>query len=154
MFQRGIPMTLRKFAAAPLDLALLVVLICVAKGANSQAQTAVSGMGAPGTVWGTDHLNLEVTADGATLTFDCATGSIANSIATDARGNFRVKGTFTRESPGPVMRDANTAAAAAIYSGSIKGDTMHLTIIAGAQNENVGDYVLVRGKPGRVMKCR
>jgi hypothetical protein len=146
-------MTLRKIASAPQRAALLVVLICVATNASSQTQPPVALPGAAGTFWGTEHLELEVTAEGATLDFDCATGTIASPIAVNAQGNFRVKGTFTRERPGPVMRDSNPASAA-IYSGSIKGDTMHLTIIAGAQNENVGDYVLVRGKPGRVMKCR
>jgi hypothetical protein len=110
-------------------------------------------VGASGTVWGTDHLKFEVTAGGANLDFDCASGTITSPIAVDAQGNFRVKGTYTRERPGPVMRDGNTASAA-VYAGSIKDGTMHLTITAGPQNENVGDYVLVRDKPGRVMKCR
>jgi hypothetical protein len=96
---------------------------------------------------------LEVTAEGATLDFDCASGTIAKPVSVDAQGKFRAKGSFTREGPGPVTREGNPAAAA-IYSGSIEGQTMHLRVASGPQHENVGEYVLVRGQPGRVMKCR
>lgn len=146
-------MMLRKFASALVCIALPISLIGMATNASAQTQSSTAEMGAPGTVWGTAHLKLEVTAEGANLDFDCASGTIPNPVAIDAAGDFRLKGTFTRERPGPVMRDGNTAAVA-IYAGSIKGDTMLLTITAGALNESVGEYVLVRGKHGRVIKCR
>jgi|SRR5664279_4908034 len=105
------------------------------------------------TVWGGQHIEMQLTKNGATLEFDCATGTITKPLAVDGRGKFRTSGTFTRERPGPTMRDGNPAVAAT-YSGSIDSDTMHLTITAGPNKESVGDYVLVRGNPGRVMKCR
>lgn len=105
-------------------------------------------------VWGGEHVKLELTKDGGTLDFDCATGTIAKPLAVDAQGKFRASGTYLRERPGPTMRDGNPAAAAT-YSGSIDGTTMHLHVAAGANKKDaVGDYVLVRGQPGRVMKCR
>jgi hypothetical protein len=96
---------------------------------------------------------MEVTKDGATLEFDCATGTITEPLAADAQGKFKVSGTFTREGPGPTRREGNPAQPAT-YSGSIEGDTMHLQIVAGADKESMGDYVLVRGKPGRLMRCK
>ncbi len=116
----------------------------------SSAQT--SALGPAGTTWGGDHLELEVTADGANLNFDCASGTITHSLAVDAQGKFRAKGTFTRERPGPVTRDS-PGAAQATYTGAIQGDTMHLVVSAGGP-EPYGEYVLTRGKPGRVVKCR
>jgi|SRR5271166_4066683 len=140
---------LRKLTA--LALAAVVVLassLCV------QAQTNSSALGATGSVWGGDHVKLEVTAEGATLDFDCASGAISTPLTADAQGNFKVKGTFTRERPGPVMRDNPNTAAAATYSGTITGNTMRLNITTGPQNESMGDYVLVRGQPGKVFKCK
>ena len=106
-----------------------------------------------GIVWGGQHIEMELTKDGGTLNFDCATGTITKPLEVDAQGKFRVSGTFTRERPGPTMRDGNPAVVAT-YSGSIDGTTMHLHIVSGSDKEVVGDYVLVRGQPGRVMKCR
>ena len=123
----------------------LVVPIC--------AQVAKSALGPVGTVWGGEHIALEVTADGATLEFDCATASITKPLTVDAKGIFRAEGTFTRERPGPTMRDGNPAASAT-FSGSIHGNNLRLHIVSGATNEAHGDYVLVRDQPGRVMKCR
>lgn len=116
-------------------------------------QTRASALGASGTVWGGQHVELEVTPEGAKLEFDCASGTISKPVQVDAGGKFKVTGTFTRERPGPVMRDGNPPATAT-YSGSIEGNTMKLTITSGAQNESQGDYVLDRGKPGRVVKCK
>ena len=118
-----------------------------------EAQTGQSTLGPVGTVWGGTHVGLEVTSEGATLEFDCASGTMTQAAKLDAKGNFEVPGTFTREHPGPVMRDGN-GAASAMYSGSIQGNTMKLRITSGPQHEDMGDFVLVRGKQGRVFKCK
>lgn len=104
-------------------------------------------------VWGGEHIELRLTKVGGTLEFDCANGTIAKPVTVDLHGKFRVSGTYTRESPGPTMREGNPAANAT-YSGSIVGGTMRLHIVAGPNKEVVGDFVLIRGEPGRVMKCR
>src|SRR5271165_4278052 len=80
-------------------------------------------LGPPGTNWGGEHIRLEVTENGATVEFDCASGSISKRLVTSANGNFKVQGTFTRERPGPVMRDNPNVTSAAMYSGTITGDT-------------------------------
>jgi hypothetical protein len=118
-----------------------------------RAQVGKSALGPVGTVWGGEHIALEVTADGATLEFDCATASITKPLTVDAKGNFRAEGTFTRERPGPTMRNGNPAASAT-FSGSIAGNTLHLHISSGAKSDGGEDYVLLRDQPGRVMKCR
>jgi len=132
----------------------LAVLLVLASSLCAQAQTNSSALGAAGSVWGGDHVKLEVTAEGATLEFDCASGTLSKPLTADAQGNFKLQGTFTRERPGPVMRDSPNTAAAATYSGTITGSTMRLNITAGSQNDSMGDYVLVRGQPGKVFKCK
>lgn len=104
-------------------------------------------------VWGGEHVQLELTKAGGKLQFDCATGTIARPLTVDSQGRFRAGGTYTRETPGPTTREGN-AAANATYSGSIVGGTMRLHIVAGTNKEVVGDFGLIRGESGRVIKCR
>ncbi len=134
--------------------AVMIVALSGAISSNLHAQASGKALGATGTVWGGQHVALELTAEGATLEFDCASGTIALPLTVDAQGNFKVKGTFTRERPGPVMRDNPNTAANATYTGTITGNTMRLSITTGSQNESIGDYVLVRGQPGKVFKCK
>ena len=146
-------MTKLKFRT-PTVVALTLLLVFVFAGLPSlDAQSSGSALGAIGTVWGGQHVEIEVTPEGATLEFDCATGTISKPLQLDAQGNFKIAGTFTQEHPGPVMRDGN-AAAAAIYFGSIHNGTMKLTITSGPQDHSRGEYVLVQGKQGRVVRCK
>ena len=146
-------MPIRLSAIMVILAALLVVPLNALGKPRERSQSANQGQEGAGTVWGGEHLEMEVTKQGATLEFDCATGTITEPLAGDAQGKFRVGGTFTRERPGPTMRDGSPALAAT-YSGSINGETMHLHMVAGANKEITEDYVLVRGQSGRVMKCR
>jgi hypothetical protein len=114
---------------------------------------ATSVLGTVGTVWGGQHLRLEVTADGANLEFDCATGTITGAPEPDAQGKFTIAGTLVRELPGPTMREGNPAAPVK-YSGTIQGETLLLVVSVEGSGEPYGEYSLVRGKPGRVVKCR
>lgn len=113
----------------------------------------VTSLGPLGTVWGAEHLRLEVTAEGANLDFDCATGTISGAPEPDAQGKFTIAGTLVRERPGPTMREGNPAVPAK-YSGTIQGQTLRLVVNVEGSKEPYGEYVLTRGKSGRVLKCR
>lgn len=108
---------------------------------------------AGGDVWGGQHIEMKQNASGAEIEFDCATGTIAGPLKVDAQGKFQADGTYRREHGGPVKKDENGAAAAK-YSGSITGDTMHLDIVLTQSKESVGSYVLTRGQAGTVFKCK
>lgn len=145
-------MTVRCFRPSTVAILFSLLLPGFATLPRVQAQSSGSPLGAAGAVWGGEHVRLEVTPEGAMLEFDCASGMIAKPVQMNADGKFNVTGTFTGERPGPVMRDGPTPTPST-YSGSIQGSTMNLTI-TGRQGESLGDYVLVRGQPGRVVRCK
>jgi hypothetical protein len=122
-------------------------------GLPAGPQPATSALGSPGTVWGGEHVELEVAAAGASLDFDCATGTINGAIVPDAQGKFTIAGTLVRERPGPTMRGGNPTAQAK-YSGTVQGETLRMVVSVEGSKEPYGEYVLVRGKSGRVLKCR
>jgi len=97
---------------------------------------------------------MEITADGARLEFDCASGAIAERVSPDAQGVFKVKGTFTPESRGPVRDDAAPRALKATYSGTIKDDAMSLRVEIEGEDGPGRTFSLVRDHPGNVRKCR
>jgi hypothetical protein len=109
--------------------------------------------GAQTTVWGGDHVDMEMTGTGARLEFDCAHGTIDEALHADASGAFHVKGTFTPERGGP-SRDGDAPPVTKVtYAGTIKDDTMTLRIVVDGQ-DRPGTYELTRGRPGNVRKCR
>jgi hypothetical protein len=134
--------------------AILVVVLSVSLSAVPAGPApAASALGPLGTVWGGEHLRLEVTADGANLDFDCATGTISGPPVPDAQGKFTISGTLVRERPGPTMRGGNPTTPAK-YTGAILGETLHLVVSVEGSAEPYGEYGLTRGKSGRVIKCR
>jgi hypothetical protein len=104
--------------------------------------------------WGGDHISMEVTARGATFEFDCAHGSLDQKIVLDSEGKFSMRGKFVLERGGPLVQGDEQKAEEAIYSGSVKGEALNLTITFAASNETIGTYTLSFGKVGRIRKCK
>jgi hypothetical protein len=103
--------------------------------------------------WGGPHIQLVATADGAALEYDCAHGSIDGSLTADARGQFTLTGTYTRESGGPIRSSDTPDVHPARYQGKITGNELALTITLTDSGEMIGPYTLTRGESGRVYKC-
>ena len=103
-------------------------------------------------VWGGEHIAMEVTDAGATIEYDCAHGRITEKISPNSEGKFEVKGAHARERGGPTRQGENNEQPA-IYRGSIKDDTMNLTVELTKDNESVGTFTLTQGKQGRIRKC-
>ena len=95
---------------------------------------------------------MEVTDSGATLDFDCASGTITEPIVPDTAGKFSAKGRFARQRPGPT-REGEDEGQPAIYSGVLDGENLTLTITLDKNSEKVGDYILAHGKMGRIRRC-
>jgi hypothetical protein len=104
-------------------------------------------------VWGGDHVRMEVTSSGAELEFDCATGTITEAVP-GAEGTFSLKGTFTPERGGPTRDGETSRTVDANYSGTIKNDTMTLRVVLSGNDREATQYILVKGRDGRLMKCR
>jgi len=103
--------------------------------------------------WGGTGIALEVTEAGGTLEYDCAHGTISEPILLDGEGRFDVKGAHYREHGGPV-RDGETANGQPVrYTGQVRDEEMTLTVRPEGRDEVIGNYTLVRGRPGRVRKC-
>ena len=103
-------------------------------------------------VWGGQHINMKVGANSATIEYDCASGVINGPLVVDRYGNFKLHGTHTMERGGPVRADAQPKPVPATYTGSIKGNTMTLTLkLADSEDET---FTLERGKHGELFKCK
>ncbi len=103
----------------------------------------------PGT-WGGNHVNLEVTNEGAGFEFDCARGSTNQPITLDENGNFEVDGTYERAGPGPT-REGGKNAIDVRFTGTVTGDTMDLTVQIA--NGDPQKFKLTSGKQGRLTRC-
>ncbi|MBV9928519.1 MAG: hypothetical protein JOZ96_26120 [Acidobacteria bacterium] len=104
--------------------------------------------------WGGEHIGLEVTEAGGRVEYDCAHGTIDQTIRTDAGGGFRLRGTHVRERGGPVRKGEPEERHPAVYEGRIEGDTMTLTVRESDTGQPVGTFALTFGRQPRVMKCR
>ena len=118
---------------------------------NANASTAGQSRDLRGN-WGGEHIAMEVTDGGATIEYDCAHGRITERIAPAADGKFEAKGIHKRERGGPT-RQGEDEGQPAIYRGSLKDETMTLTVELVENNEPVGTFTLTHGKTGRIRKC-
>lgn len=101
--------------------------------------------------WGGVHIEMRVTAQGASIEFDCAQGTIDEPLALDAAGRFQVRGTFSRRG-GPAKLGPPARGQAAIYSGSIQVDNMTLQSSPDGQKQPE-TFTLVRGRAGDLRRC-
>ncbi len=126
---------------------LFVALLLASATANAKYMRRI-GTG----VWGGEHISVNVGAKSATIEYDCAHGVIDGPLVTDAKGRFNLRGTHTMERGGPVRADEQPNQQPATYTGSIKGNTMTLTLKVG--DSEVETFTLERGKEGELFKCK
>ena len=126
---------------------LPIVAAMMLPGDACMNQRKISGL------WGGQGISMEVTDSGATLDFDCASGTITEPITLDSAGKFSAKGRFARHRPGPTREDDDTEGQPATYSGVVDGENLTLTITLAKNSEKVGDFTLAHGKMGRIRRC-
>src|SRR5882672_11831377 len=85
--------------------------------------------------WGGPHIRLDVEAQSANIEYDCANGTIAGPLTIDSKGRFTWRGIHNREHPGPIRIDQPSNSRPAIYTGTIKGTTMTLTVKLAGSDE-------------------
>lgn len=103
-------------------------------------------------VWGGPHINIKVGTKSAAIEYDCASGVIDGPLIVDGDGHFSLRGTHTMERGGPVRADESPKTQTASYTGSIKGNTMTLTLKL--DDSDVETFTLEKGKPGELFKCK
>ena len=80
--------------------------------------------GIPTGDWGGDGVSMTVSDSGATLLFNCASGTITQPLSVSAQGDGTWSGTYRRASPLPgSVPDTNHPAT---YHGHVQGATMTL----------------------------
>ena len=130
-----------------LFLSSLVVLSGVARGWQQSTGDSAE-------IWGGRGVTMRMSAQGATLEFDCAHGSITQPIKPDAKGEFKASGTYTAERGGPVLKANPPRDVPAVYRGVIDGDSMRLEIVMSDKDQSPAPLTLTRGNAGRLVKCR
>src|SRR5215204_758918 len=126
-------------------LVLLALLASIAAG-TQKMQHIARGQ------WGGQHINIEVGAKSATIEYDCASGVIEGPLVVDSNGHFNLRGIHKMERGGPVRADENAKQYPATYSGSIKGNTMTLTLKFADFEPDT--FTLEKGKEAELFKCK
>ena len=129
-------------------LSLILLLVCSAASRPRKMQRLATG------TWGGPHIRIEVESGSATVNYDCANGKIEGPLSLDSKGRFTWRGFHTREGPGPTRVNDEGNGQAAVYTGSVKGNTMTLTVKLADTDEVVDTFTLTRGGAGRVFKCK
>jgi len=130
---------------------LCALAVAVTLGpANSGAETRRVDPG----IWGANGIALEVTASGARIEYDCAHGTIPGPILLDADGRFDVEGRHFREHGGPIREGEDSDGQPVRYTGRVAGDAMTLAVTPAGSDAAISSHTLVRGKTGRLHKCR
>ena len=107
----------------------------------------------PAGVWGGTSIRIDVMADGATIEYDCAHGTIDEPLVADRDGLVTAIGTHVREHGGPIRDDEKPDRHPARYRGQLSGDTLRLTVTLTDAPQEIGTFTLTRGATGRVVKC-
>ncbi len=103
-------------------------------------------------LWGGQHISMNVSAKSAAIEYDCASGEINGPLVIETDGSFSLHGTHRMERGGPVRADEKPSGEPATYTGTIKGNTMTLTLKVGDSDEET--FTLEKGKPGELVKCK
>ena len=127
-------------------LSLLSAVAISAKPANSRR--------IPDGSWGGPHIQISIERNQATIEYDCAHGTITGPLTLNSRGVFKWRGTHSREYGGPIRLDEKSSQQAAIYTGSVTGSVMSLTVKLADSGASLGTFTLTRGRTGRIFKCR
>ena len=106
----------------------------------------------PAGIWGGPHISIEVGEKSARIEYDCANGMIDGPLVVDSNGNFKLRGTHRIERGGPIRADDDTKGQPATYTGSIKGNTMTLTLRLG--DSEAETFTLEKGREGDLVKCK
>lgn len=153
-------MTVARLAFAAFLIMLLTAQRCSSDTTASTTNSTITGANTgtkTGPIlpseWGGLHMGMVVLAGGATIEYDCATGTIDEPLTVDASGRFDVRGTHSRGHGGPVLIGETPERRPARYSGSTDGNSMTLSVTLTESGQVLGPFTLARGASPAVLKC-
>lgn len=144
-----------KFILAPFLFSLLIVAVPTTRWVESRsaAGPATETNKVAKGVWGGNHIIMEVTDLGAKIEYDCAYGTIDETIELDDHGYFEVAGKHTRRRAGPARSDQKPDRHDARYTGRVEGNRMTVTVTLTASRETVGTFSLKFGERPELTRC-
>lgn len=104
--------------------------------------------------WAGKHISLEITAQGAKIEYDCASGAITEKIILDKNRSFNVLGTHIEEHGGPTRQNEQSPGLPVRFIGRIKGKRMTLIVKRKDNNKVIGTFSLIHGQESLLVKCR
>jgi hypothetical protein len=104
--------------------------------------------------WGGEHMGMVVTDTGATIEYDCASGTIDEPLRLDASGAFAWRGTHVIGHGGPIRQDEQPDAHPAEYTGHADSRRMTITVrLTDGTAFTPQTFALTLGTNPRVFKC-
>jgi hypothetical protein len=134
----------RLLGACSISLAAFVMLACPV-----DIPSAV-----PDGNWGGEHIGIVVSDTGATIEYDCATGTIDEPLRLDASGSFDWHGTHVIGHGGPIMIGESPDEHPAEYTGHADAKQMTITLrLTDTTTFTPRTFTLERGANPRVFRC-
>jgi hypothetical protein len=103
--------------------------------------------------WGGEHVGLTLDSTGGQLEYDCAAGTIAETVIPARYGSFAVNGTHTPGMGGPDRIDYVSPSYPARYTGKVSGETMTMRVSVPSRELTLGPFRLRRGAEPRILRC-
>ena len=128
-------------------LALLVTCGCASSTVATEAGRVSIG------TWGGEHVLLTVTADGAHLDFDCASGDIMRPLTLDSNRRLAVDGVFLQKRGGPIRLGQEPDRKPARYAGHLRDNTLTFDVVLLDSRESVGSFTAIFGATPRLVRC-
>jgi hypothetical protein len=150
-------MNLRKYITWSLSLLALAAFLVVSVDAQSKRRLApkprASSQTVPPGKWGGAEIRVTVKQSVTDIEFSCADGSIPRRLTMDKDGAFRIAGTYTGRSHGPIRLNSPPKAESVNYVGKIKGNRMSLTLDFANGDDRDLSFSLEKGADGRLVRC-
>ena len=128
-------------------LAVLGAIAAMNSQAGATAAAPLTGS------WGGEHIGLELDAEGGKLRYDCAAGTIEGAVLPNGSGRFQANGAHRPNMGGPARQGREPPFLPAIYTGSVRGDTMTLSVRVPSSGMEIGPFTLRRGAEPILLRC-
>jgi hypothetical protein len=133
-----------------------LAMACLSSSFKTQERPPASATARPINLvgeWGGLHLAMSVTTKGATLEFDCAHGRINKPLPRNVR-RFSLRGIYIQEHGGPILKGEVSNSQAALYTSTVTGNQMTVAVRLLNTDQQIGTFVVKRGEPARLVKCK